>query len=89
MRWNAVRQIEKRGKPGPFAAAKLSYGDPIIGAPMMAQMATTKIVMQIVRLRALKPGIPQVGKMGCDTDTRLCLTSGCKHTEDLQWIMIP
>ncbi len=32
VRWHAVGQIKKRGKPGPFAAAKPGDGDPSIGA---------------------------------------------------------
>ena len=72
VRRNAVGQIEKRGKPGPFAAAKLGYGDPIIGASDDGADGDRQDRHQIVRFRALKSGIPQVGKMGRNADTGLC-----------------
>jgi hypothetical protein len=72
VRRNAVGQIEKRGKPGPFAAAKLGYGDPVIGPPDDGSDGDHQDRHLVVRFRALKSGIPQVGKMGRDTDTGLC-----------------
>ena len=76
VRWDAVGQIEKRPKPSLLAAAKLGHGDPIIGAGNAGTDRHHQNRRQIVRFRALKPGITQGGKMRCDTDARLRTDKG-------------